>query len=279
MTKPIIYVTLILGISCHHGKQRTVAQRAPDNVNADVYSTIADIPAPSGYKRVPVDKGSFAEWLRGIRLKADSKVYLYNGSPRVDQSTQYAVLDLPIGNKDLQQCADAIMRLRAEYFFAANRLDSIELTSIDGANLSFVRWLNGERYKIDRGRLHSFIATKSAVDRPSQLQQFLDVVFSYCSTISLEKQTRFVDDLQHVMPGDMLIKAGSPGHAMIVVDTAVDPSGKILVLLAQGFMPAQSIHIVKNLTVMDINPWYSIETGRVITTPHWTFYKNQLKRW
>jgi hypothetical protein len=37
----------------------------------------------------------------------------------------FAVMDLPVGNKDLQQCADAIMRLRAEYLYRPGQFNSI----------------------------------------------------------------------------------------------------------------------------------------------------------
>jgi len=74
------------------------------------------IDAPVGYKRTPTDDNSFEHWLRFLPLKpGQPKVKLYNGSLKSNQSAQYAVIDIDVGNKDLQQCADATMRLRAEY--------------------------------------------------------------------------------------------------------------------------------------------------------------------
>ena len=72
-----------------------------------VYKTIGGIPVPAGYKRVAEEKNSFGEWLREMSLKKDPGIYLFNGKLRDDQSTQFAVLDMPVGDKDLQQCADA----------------------------------------------------------------------------------------------------------------------------------------------------------------------------
>src|ERR1043166_5422526 len=81
------------------------------------YETIGEIRVPAGYKRVAEEKNSFGEWLRRIDLKKDPRIYLYNGQPKDDQSAHFAVLDMPLGDKDLQQCADAIMRLWAAFFF------------------------------------------------------------------------------------------------------------------------------------------------------------------
>jgi len=47
-----------------------------------------------------------------------------------------------------------------------------------------------------------------------------------------------------IEPGDVMIRAGSPGHAMLVVDVAEDERGRRIYLLAQSYMPAQDIHIV-----------------------------------
>jgi hypothetical protein len=71
---------------------------------------------------------------------------------RDDQSTHVAVLDIPVGDKDLQQCADGIMRLRAEYFNMGS-VDSIHFRATDGTDLSFSKWMKGERYRLKGNRL------------------------------------------------------------------------------------------------------------------------------
>jgi uncharacterized protein DUF4846 len=64
-----------------------------------------------------VVNGSLAAWLRRIKLKKDSRVHLYNGRLKKNQLAQFAVLDVMMSKGDLQQCADAIMRLRVRVFF------------------------------------------------------------------------------------------------------------------------------------------------------------------
>jgi hypothetical protein len=51
-------------------------------------------------------------------------------------------------------------------------------------------------------------------------------------------------------------------------------------LLAQSYMPAQEMHILKNPINKDISPWYDLlEIGEVINTPEWVFDRAELMRW
>ncbi|MDH3236425.1 MAG: DUF4846 domain-containing protein, partial [Alphaproteobacteria bacterium] len=77
---------------------------------------------PRGFVRVPARAGSFAAWLRRLPLKpVGAKVYLHDGRLKPNQSVHAAVVELDIGRRDLQQCADAVMRLRAEYLYSRRR--------------------------------------------------------------------------------------------------------------------------------------------------------------
>ncbi len=211
---------------------------------------------PDGYQRVSASPHSFAAFLRDIPLKRSKTVYLYNGQPKINQDAQYAVLDISIGKKDLQQCADAVMRLRAEYLYSVHKDDEIKFT--DNAGVVYRFATNDNRREFD---------------------QYLEKVFAYCGTLSLEQQLKKRDRMNEVNIGDVLIKGGSPGHAMLVVDMAINKEGKKLILLSQGYMPAQDIHIVKNPINGNLSPWYTTDNEIDITTPEWTFKPSQLKHW
>ena len=86
--------------------------------------------------------------------------------------------------------------------------------------------------------------------------------------------------MKEIQPGDVFVKAGSPGHAMIVVDVALnETTRRKIYLLAQGYMPAQDMHIVSNPNNSKLSPWYEINETEKISTPGWIFDRNQLKRW
>ena len=79
--------------------------------------------------------------------------------------------------------------------------------------------------------------------------------------------------------GDLFIQGGFPGHAVIVLDMAVNEQGQSIFLLAQSYMPAQDIHILKNNQHPENSPWYSTDFGEYLETPEWRFSRNDLKRW
>jgi hypothetical protein len=220
------------------------------------HATVGAIPAPEGFRRVELSGGSFGAWLRAMRLKADRTVYLYNGQPKTNQSAQFAVVDIPVGTRDLQQCADAVMRMRAEYLLASGRPSEIVFHDNEGKSY---RWTTG--------------GDRAAFER------YMQKVFAWCGTLSLEKEMKPVNDVLKISPGDVFIKGGSPGHAVIVVDMAVDRRGRRAFLLAQSYMPAQDIHILKNPKGSLQQPWYTLDQGNDLSTPEWTFQCRNLKTW
>ena len=104
-------------------------------------------------------------------------------------------------------------------------------------------------------------------------------VFSYAGTASLEKELASVDQIDDIAPGDVFIKGGFPGHAVLVADVAVNPVTKAKrFLLVQSFMPAQEMHVLRNPQNPDGSPWYSPPPGPLVT-PEWTFPAGSLRRW
>jgi hypothetical protein len=100
-----------------------------------------------------------------------------------------------------------------------------------------------------------------------------------CGSASLEKPLKPVAGINEIKAGDIFIKGGFPGHAMLVVDIAINDKGKKFFMLAQSYMPAQDIHIVKNPADEALSPWYEVSDSNEIITPEWKFYKNQLRQW
>lgn len=75
---------------------------------------ISRIACPEGYTRLIQKTGSFGEWSRKLLLKEKGHlVKLFNGELKSRQNVHEAVLDIEVGTKNLQQCADAAIRLRA----------------------------------------------------------------------------------------------------------------------------------------------------------------------
>ena len=253
------YLLLLIGlIACNNHPRQTKPPAIAASVTtaANPYATIAAIPLPPGYTRTAAAANSFVAWLRQLALKKNKTVYLFNGLPKHNQAAQFAVIDITVGNKDLQQCADAIMRLRAEWLYSQQQLTAIDFTDN-----------NKTHYRLPA------TASRAVFD------QYLEKVFSYCGTASLEKQLLAVNNFSEITPGDVLIKGGSPGHAMLVIDMAVNAAGKKIYLLAQGYMPAQDIHVVINPDNSNLSPWYQANEQPVIYTPEWVFNQTNLKKW
>ena len=133
----------------------------PVGTGVNPYATIGAIPLPAGYHRVVEGDGSFAAWLRMVALKKGTTVYLYNGKPKVNQDAQFAVLDVSVGHEDLQQCADAVMRLRAEYLYS--RGENIEFFTETGKKLNFAPWSVDHGGIVDHGRVFNLSRPRTSI--------------------------------------------------------------------------------------------------------------------
>lgn len=147
------------------------------------------------------------------------------------------------------------MRLRAEYLFE---------TGVE-ENIRFLHQGN------------TWFTCPAKCTRP-QLETFLNNVFSWCGSYNLQAQLKPVSSIQNIQAGDVFVRGGSPGHAMLVAAVAQNMKGEKIFLLLQSFMPAQDIHMVINPYNENLSPWYSTSAD-VIATPGWNFTALDLRRW
>ncbi|MCW5923534.1 MAG: DUF4846 domain-containing protein [Saprospiraceae bacterium] len=246
-------------------------QPAPDSLLCQRFSP------PQGYERVTADSSAFAHYLRYLPLKpVGSKVLLHDGREKSNSGVYDAVVDMPIGKKDLHQCADAIIRLRAEYLWRKGRYRDIHFNLTNGFRVDYERWRKGERVKVTGNRT-SWEQKSAPSDSYETFWQYLELVFTYAGTLSLSKEMQAVD-VATMQIGDVFIQGGSPGHAVIVVDMATNEAGQKVFLLAQSYMPAQEIQVLKNSSDGRLSPWYSADFGEVLETPEWKFRRSDLKR-
>lgn len=203
-------------------------------------------------------------------------VHYYDGREKPNKVAA-AVLDADVGNKDLQQCADAVMRLRAEYLWKTKQYELLHFNFTSGFNADYKKWREGYRISV-KGNSVSWVKTTKESQSYSSFRDYLTIVFSYAGTASLAKELKPVA-LKDLQIGDVFIKGGSPGHAVIVVDMAVNKAGRKVYMVAQSYMPAQDIHVLSNYNNTLISPWYELDVNAsAINTPEWTFEPTQLMR-
>lgn len=270
-------------------KKNTQENPSIDSTNHHIYpwlenyelknNLVNQIIVPEGFKRTTLDKNSFSDWLRHLPLKEkNAKVLLHNGKEKYNQNVHFRVIDIDTGKRDLQQCADATMRLKADYHYSQKEYNHIHFNFTSGHRVAFEDWAKNKK-PIVRGNKVTFSSASTKTDYSYQnLKKYLRQIFTYAGTASLSKELVAVS-IKNMQIGDLFIQGGFPGHAVIIVDMAINKQGKKLFLLAQSYMPAQDIHILKNNQNPHLNPWYASDFGDVLETPEWQFSKSDLKRW
>ena len=258
---------------------KPVSQKAAiDFINSSGKTIKTRVTLPDSFRRINPVQNSFAYYLQNFPLEPHgNEVHLYNGTPKYTQDYHLAVLDIDTGKRDLQQCADAVMRLRAEYLFEQGRHNDIQFHFTNGFLANYSRWKSGERISVKGNTVHWY--PLGAADKSHKsFRKYMDMVFSYAGTLSLDKELHS-KPLKDLNIGDVFIQGGSPGHAVIVVDVAEhEINGEKLFLIAQSYMPAQDIHIIQKNTNMTYGPWYSLsEIQSGLTTPEWSFRPQDLK--
>ncbi len=232
---------------------------------------------PDGFERVATAEGSFGEYLKNLPLKPHgSQVTYYNGEIK-PFDVHAAVLDIDVGSRDLQQCADSVIRLRAEYLYGQGLFNRIHFNFTNGFRADYAKWSQGYRIKV-AGNKAQWVEQGSSGTDYAGFRKYLDMVFSYAGTLSLSKEMKNIK-VEEMQPGDVFLKGASPGHCVIVLDAAKnEKTGEMRFIIAQGYMPAQEMHILKNPINAQGDPWYSTDFGEQLVTPEWTFTRDQLFR-
>ncbi len=207
--------------------------------NPNNYKTIGEIPKPWGYVRINGDDVAYTNYLRSLPLKErGAKVQLYTGGNARFQSLNYAVINMPILS-NAEQCADVCMRLRAEYLFNTGQYGRIRFQNVNGKTLSYGG--GGSR---------------------KPFEHYLRNLYGVASTFSLsrEMKTRRLADMQ---PGDVFVYPAryglQYGHAVMVVDVAINSDGKKAFLLAEGNTPAREIYVMRNFESPFRSPWFMLD--------------------
>lgn len=239
----------------------------------------AAIAPPAGARRVLLADGSFGAWLRGLPLLPEgAPVLLYSGATKPNQAAHFRVVDLDVGDRDLQQCADAVMRLRVEYQWAADQRRAIAFKLTDGTAWTFAAYLGGTRLKLVGKKAELQPGSPRPATRET-LRGYLRTLFTYAGTASIAAELPR-RELAGLTAGDVLVQGGFPGHAVLVLDLAEDDQGRRYFLLGQSYMPAQQFHVLNNPSEPDLSPWYradALTTGAM--TPEWgPFTDRDLRR-
>jgi hypothetical protein len=228
------------------------------------------VPQPAGHTRTAAPKGSFAAWLRSLPvLPGRPPVRLHDGRLKGVQNAHHHVFDLDVGRADLQQCADAIIRLRAEYLWAVHREQDLCFRFTSGDRVPWPRWRAGERPVVE-GRRVGWRSGATPDGSYRAFRAWLNSIFRYAGTASLARELVPVAPTSPIEVGDVFIQGGYPGHAVLVVDVAQGSDGERRFLLAQSYMPAQQFHLLRSPGDPS-SPWYRRPSDGVLRTPEWRF--------
>ncbi len=221
---------------------------------------------PDGFVRPTGD--ALDQFFRQMPLHPDEHpVHLYNGALKDNQAIHAAVLTYDVGQRDLQQCADACIRMIAEYLWQQKRYDDIHFYLTNGWRMDYSEWRKGKRLVV-RGQHTQWVAGTGVDTSYACFRSYLDHVYMYAGTLSLSKELQAAS-LQDLRIGDVVVQGGAPGHAVMIVDKVVHSNGEVRYMLAQSYMPAQEIHILKSPVTGSV--WHSITSAERLVTAEWTF--------
>jgi hypothetical protein len=239
----------------------------------------AQFAPPTDFVRVTVAPGSFSAWLRTLPVRTDrTHVLAYNGDRLARPSA--AIVALDVGKRDLQQCADTVIRLHAEYLWSVGKGAKAAYHFTSGDNSTWRAWQRGERFKI-RGSKVVRVKRKRGNQGHAGYRRWLTHTFRYAGTQSLRYDSTPVGTRPYAA-GDFFVQPGGPGHAVMLLDLAEHPDGRHAALIGQGFMPAEDLHVLTAAGDRVLNGvWFLLPDAEhpLLATPSWyPFEPKQARR-
>jgi len=239
---------------------------------------------PEGFKRLTYAEDTFSYMLQNLPLKPhDSKIYLYSGKEKENQTWHAAVIDMKLLSNGWLQCADCVMKLIGDYLYNNGRYSDISFNTLSGLKIPFAEWAKGFRLKTSGSKAWLEKTASESTDE-STYKKYMNTIYQYANTTSLKNQDESKSlDIKNIFPGAYFIMGAKPslglklGHAIIVVDVAKNTeTGEIAFLLAQGSTPSEEMNVFLNPLHPD-DPWfYSSEIDESFFIPFREFDADSL---
>ena len=234
-------------------------------------------PTPTGYQRIELNQDivnlEFAKWLRTVPVLSRNEVYSYKG--KILHRRADGIIPLSVGNRDVQQCADSILRIYSEFLWYTEQSSKWGIHFTSGDLSTWKNWSEGERFRI--GKKVERYMTDTKDDSYEQYQKWLKHSFLYAGTLSLHKDAIKVPLEDNIQPGDFFLTGGSPGHVVMILDIAQREGSPPIGIVAQGFMPAQEFHIIRGSGKHVVDNWFALPTTekQALTIPNWKPFRRK----
>ncbi len=232
---------------------------------------------PEGYSRIPVESGSFGEYLRNYpMLPDDIQIPVFDGTT-INNTDTAAIFDISIGDEGYQQCADSVIRLYSDYFYETGQLDRISFLFSNGDECNYDRWRRGKRMLVFAG-LSVEIPAALPDDSEQQYRNYLKEVMRYAGTLSLQKESEVISP-EEMRIGDIIC---NDTHVVMIVDEAVNDKGEKCYLLGQSFIPAVCFHVITWTEGRNnVSPWFTQEqlSQTQSSVLQFGLNKNDIRRW
>ncbi|MBR4984905.1 MAG: hypothetical protein IKY83_04115 [Proteobacteria bacterium] len=259
---------MLLGLACLYDAPHANAQDTakPSWLNPSGMTVETRFQPPPGFTRKTYED-PYTAYMRNLPMLPDgSPVYLFNGQLKARQDHHVGVLDISVGDRDLQQCSDAAQRLRTDFLYQTKQFDKINYHFVNGMSLPWTKWRDGWRVKRD-GKKTVMVKSAKASSGAETFKSYQKMLFMYAGVISVMKESPKIT-VAEMQPGDAI--AGT-GHLIIILDVVENERGEKKFLLAQSYIPAQQIEVLTN--PYSDSPWYDAKLFEScpFVTPEWVY--------
>src|SRR5664279_1354634 len=191
--------------------------------DTSIVPSSAPSPVPSAGSAVPdfqtlkYPTDSWYSFLQHLPAE-DQPIVDYKGNPVSNPNKGFRILTYDVGRADLQQCADALMRIRAEFLFSRKKYEEIGFHFCSGIYYPWTDYLRGKR-PLMKGNNQVVVQTSAILQAShNTLREYLDIVYAYANTVSLCRELKQTDRLE---TGTVIIYPGNPGHCCMIIDEAI----------------------------------------------------------
>ena len=245
------------------------------------------IQVPPKFKRIEVERNSFAGYLREYPLKeAGRPLLLHNGNEKENQDAHACIFDMPV-ESFLQESSQSIVYLYANYLYSTKQEDIISFYLTNGQSCRWTDWLEDSKRKRNlraevAGSLKKWTQYEKVFSKPDKdlcFKKYLRNVFAHTSPLSImEYESEYVE-IKSIEIGDILFDLSNPGNICMVVDICQEAeTGEKAYLLAKGSSPASEFYVIKNPKRVN-DPWYHEEDFAMkVHTPEHVFPKDSWRK-